>query len=465
MANNTPNSSKHTFAQKFSGKQIFIVVSIVMVALLLDTTIIRVSDLTLKSTSSWPLGFFTIIAGISLAVQNLILRFIKQKVDESLAAQKSLPLNSLYKVAVAVHYVLAAILVFVILQMLITSRYNVVLLITAITISYVSAMIMMVILCHRFFSWFRLNKSYVILLYGLSSIMLVANVCITLALVNSLLVDKPREVISRATSLNAPFVNANPVSSTLNYAYIITTITSFIITWCATVGLLKNYIHKMGKFRYLLVLILPLAYFVSQFLVFSLGLLGPLLMSNPTFYGILFTMLFTLSKPIGGIIFGIGFWMVARNIHRDNVVRSYLIISAYGFLLLFTSNQAIVLTFTQYPPFGLVTISFVGLASYLVLVGIYSSAISISQDAKLRREIRHLAIKESKLLDSIGTAQMEQEILKRIVTVAKKHSDSMIEGAGIQPLVSEHDINEYMKEVLREIKTSKKEGPFTNEKS
>jgi hypothetical protein len=41
----------------------------------------------------------------------------------------------------------------------------------------------------------------------------------------------------------------------------------------------------------------------------------------------------------------------------------------------------------------------------------------------------------------------------------------MIEGAGIQPLVSEHDINEYMKEVLREIKTSKKEGPFTNEKS
>jgi hypothetical protein len=169
----------------------------------------------------------------------------------------------------------------------------------------------------------------------------------------------------------------------------------------------------MGKFRYLLVLILPLAYFVSQFLVFSLGLLGPLLMSNPTFYGILFTMLFTLSKPIGGIIFGIGFWMVARNIHRDNVVRSYLIISAYGFLLLFTSNQAIVLTFTQYPPFGLVTISFVGLASYLVLVGIYSSAISISQDAKLRREIRHLAIKESKLLDSIGTAQMEQEILKR----------------------------------------------------
>jgi hypothetical protein len=464
MAADSPNTSTHTFAQKFSAKQIFIVVSILMVALLFDVTIIRISELTLKSSSVWTLGLFTIIAGVSVVGQNLLLRFIKQKVNESLAAQKSLHLNSLYKVAVAVHYVLVAILVFVILQMLTTSRYNVVFLIAAVTISYGFAVMMIVILCHRFFSWFKVNKSYVILLYGLSSIMLVANACVTLGLVDSLLVDKPREVISRA-GLNAPFVNVNPVNTTLNYAYIITTITSFIITWCATIGLLRNYIHKMGKFSYSLVLILPLAYFVSQFLVFSLGLLGPLLMLNPTFYGILFTTLFTLSKPIGGIIFAIGFWIIVRNIHKDNVLRSYLIISAYGFLLLFTSNQAVVLTFTQYPPFGLVTISFVGLASYLLLLGIYSSALSMSQDAKLRRDIRRLAIRESKLLDSIGTAQMEQEIVKRIATVAKEHSDSMIERSGVQPSLSEQDINEYMKEVLREINTSKTREPFTNEKS
>jgi hypothetical protein len=466
MADNTPKSSKHTFTQKYSGQQIFIVVSIVIVALLLDTTIIRVSDLTLKSTSSWPIGLFIIIAAISLVGQNLIMRFIKEKVDESIAAQKSLNLNSLYKVAVTVHYVLAAILVFVILQMLITSRYNVVLLITAITISYVFAIIMMVILCHRFFSWFRLNKSYVILLYGLSSIMLVANTCVTLGLVNILLVDKPPEVIiSRATSLSVPVVNANPVNSTLNYAYIITTITSFIITWCATaIGLLKNYIHKIGKFRYSLVIILPLAYFVSQFLVFSLGLIGPVLIANPIFYGILFTTLFALSKPIGGIIFGIGFWMIAKNIHKDNIVRSYLIISAYGFLLLFTSNQAIVLIFTQYPPFGLVTISFVGLSSYLVLLGIYSSAISMSKDANLRREIRRLAIRESKLLDSIGSAQIEEEVRKRVLHIARlKKSDSG--EAGVPSALDEEDMKQYLGDALKEINAIKKKGSFTSEKT
>jgi hypothetical protein len=358
-----------------------------------------------------------------------------------------------------VHYAFAAILVFAIFQMLIISQYNVVLLNTAIMISYVFGIAIMVILCHRFFSWFKLNKSYVILLYGLSFIMLAVNACITLWLANNILLARPGEVMPHVM-VQIPQISAN---ATLNYAYIITTITSFIITWCATIGLLKNYTQKMRKFTYWIVAILPLAYFVSQFLVFSLGLLGPMLISNPIFYGILFTIMFTFSKPIGGIIFGIGFWLIARNIHKDNVVRNYLIISAYGFLLLFASNQAMVLTFTYYPPFGLATISFVGLSSYLVLVGIYSSAISISQDANLRLEIRRLAIRESKLLDSIGLAQIEEDLRKRVLHVARINKSNVAE-AGVQSTLNEEEVNRYLDDILKEIKTSKKEGSFTNEK-
>jgi hypothetical protein len=186
-----------------------------------------------------------------------------------------------------------------------------------------------------------------------------------------------------------------------------------------------------------------------------------LLILNPTFYGLLFTIIFTLSKPIGGIIFGIGFWLIARNIQKSNVVRSYLIISAYGFLLLFASNQALVLTFTHYPPFGLVTISFVGLSSYLVLVGIFSSAISISEDANLRREIRHLAIRESKLLDSIGRAQVEEEIRKRVLHMTRV-SKRDVEGVDIPSTLDEEDVNRYVEDVLKEIRTIKREGSFNN---
>jgi hypothetical protein len=72
-----------------------------------------------------------------------------------------------------------------------------------------------------------------------------------------------------------------------------------------------------------------------------------------------------------------------------------------------------VLVSSPYPPFGLPTISFIGLASYLVLAGIYSSAISAAEDSKLRQSIRNFALKETKLLDSIGMAQMEHKAKSR----------------------------------------------------
>ena len=80
----------------------------------------------------------------------------------------------------------------------------------------------------------------------------------------------------------------------------------------------------------------------------------------------------------GGILFGVAFWTIARNI-SNNIVRDHIIISAYGFVLLFISEQAIVLTYLAYPPFGYATVSFMGLSSYLIFIGIYSSAISIAK--------------------------------------------------------------------------------------
>jgi hypothetical protein len=65
-----------------------------------------------------------------------------------------------------------------------------------------------------------------------------------------------------------------------------------------------------------------------------------------------------------------------------------MLISAFGIMLIFAANQSIYLVLVPYPPFGLVTVSFMGLASYLFYLGIYSASISVSEDSKLRRSIR-----------------------------------------------------------------------------
>src|SRR5919202_4871287 len=106
-------------------------------------------------------------------------------------------------------------------------------------------------------------------------------------------------------------------------------------------------------------------------------------------------------------------------------------LAASGVVLFFVSSQNTVAQPT-YPPFGVIAASFVGLSAYLMFLGLYSSAISISQDIKLRQSIRNSAAKESELLDSIGTAQMEQELQKRVLKIVKKNSDSMVEETGVQ---------------------------------
>ena len=227
-----------------------------------------------------------------------------------------------------------------------------------------------------------------------------------------------------------------------------------MLWWIATVSVLRHYSEKSITKKQVAFSI-PLVYFLIQFEPLFLNLFSSVLTSDPVIFSSIYIITFNLSKPIGGILFSISFWAIARKIDYNNTVRNYIIISAYGVLLIFVSNQASVLTNGAYPPFGLATTSFMGLASYLVLVGISSSAISISQDVRLRRSIRDLTTKQVKLLDSIGTAQMEQDILRKVVTVVKENQNSLIEETGVEPSMTEQDMKQYLEDVLKEIKSGK----------
>jgi hypothetical protein len=334
------------------------------------------------------------------------------------------------------------------------SSYNIVMLIVTVAASYILAVIMMGLLAQRFFSWFKSNRNSVVLFYGLASTMLAINAGFTFVLVDIILLDRPTEVIPHVGTAFTTFIPGS-ATAMLNYAYIISSIISFMLTWVATALLLRHYSQKLGRIKYWIIISIPLVYFLSQFLTLFLNLFEPLLQSNPIFYSIVFTLVFTLSKPAGGILFGIAFWTIARSLSQSTAVRNYMTISAYGFVLLFISNQGIVISAAPYPPFGLATIAFMGLSSYLILVGVYSSAISVAQDSKLRQSIRKFAIKESKLLDSIGSSQMEQEIQRKVIIMTKEHRDRMMEETGVQSSLNKEDVNQYLEEVLKEIQKKK----------
>jgi hypothetical protein len=76
--------------------------------------------------------------------------------------------------------------------------------------------------------------------------------------------------------------------------------------------------------------------------------------------------------------------------------------------------------------------------------------------------VRKSAIEQSKLLDSIGTAQMGQEIEKVVLRIVKDNQASLAEQTGVQSSIAEDDMKQYLANVLSEIKKSKNKGAISS---
>ena len=451
-----------------SWRILAIIISAAVAVIILDTSIVKVSDLVRwQFIHDWKnIILFISMSSVYVIGYYFVLKFIKARGEKELGYARGkmrLSAATFRKMVSIIQYIITAVLIYVILQVLLYSQYSTAA-ITAITaISYTTAAVMMGLLAYLFFSWFNQNRrsgsgALTVLLYGISTVVLVLNTVIGLGLLYTLSRHKPALVGPRATNYFTSV--SSPIDNTLNTLYIATSILGFILMWSATAILLRSYSKSMGKAKYWFLVSIPLVYFISQFLTLFSSQLTSVIALSP----VLFTLLFIFSKPAGGILFGAAFYSIGRSSsNRDNTIttthgnfiRDYMTLAAYGVVLFFVSSQNTVSQF-PYPPFGVIATSFVGLSGYMMFLGLYSSAICVSQDVKLRQSIRRSAIQEVKFLESIGAAQMEQELQKRVLTIAKKNSDSMIEETGVQPSLSEDDMKQYLEEVLQEIKVTKR---------
>src|SRR5262249_16075069 len=119
-------------------------------------------------------------------------------------------------------------------------------------------------------------------------------------------------------------------------------------------------------------------------------------------------------------------------------------------MLLSISNQDAGVYLLPYPPFGLPTITFVGISSYLLFVGIYYSSISISIDTQLRRTIESSVDDQIKFVSKMGRSQMENEIENRVKGVTIRLAKILEENSGIETKLENKEIEDYIKIVLNE---------------
>ncbi|MDQ6866481.1 MAG: hypothetical protein M3044_21970, partial [Thermoproteota archaeon] len=363
---------------------------------------------------------------------------------------KELHLKIIHALVTIVQYILAAILATVILEIVVTSHYQNATLTVATGISMILNVSLMGFSAHRFFSWYKsIGSSLVLLLFGLSFLTFALTSGVAVFMDTYHLLAKQSE-ISPHSQVVFPSFDPGTVMYVPHEIYHYADLVSFVLVWAGTALLLRHYSKRIGNLKFWIIIGLPLVYYLSTLIEFF-NLYTPSTDSQ-YFY---FYLYLSMNSTAGGILFGVAFRTVARTIPQTSVVRDYMTLAAFGLVLLFISDQ-VTLTNSGYPPFGLATISVMGLSAYLILVGIYSSAVSIAQDTKLRQSMRKSTIAESKFLDSIGSAEMEHEIENKVLLIAKKHSSEMVEESGIQASLTDDEMRRYLQQVLEEIKKEPK---------
>jgi hypothetical protein len=419
--------------------------------LIIDTSLVKIYDLIQKNLIQLQnkLVLFSVNSSLCLLLQIFLIRYIRNtlRLDR---LNKTLKVKSFYIISLVSLSVLGSFIGFLIFQMFYNNYYDTVLSIAIITISYGTAASLMIWLSLLFFSWYRSSHNLIVLLYSVSMSVIAFNLIMT-ASFSSIKVSERPDHTGEYVGGGGDISGGRHLL--LDNIYRVSSFMSFFSIWITTAILMNFYREKLiNAIVYWLILGLPLVYFlITYFYQFFLAkFLISYIVIDPITVSIILSAFLSLSKPVGGLIFGAVFWNISKTVGYEVNIKTYMIISGWGIFLIFAANQASAQMLTPYPPFGLATITILVLASFLMLLGIYNSATLVSANNELRRSIYNHAL-ESKLLGAIGRAEMEKAIQNTVEQVNRDKVE--LEKELEEPVeLDEMELEKYVEFVVKEVR-------------
>jgi hypothetical protein len=441
--------SKNKFLSFFSNlkgseKIIFILIN---VCLIIDVAICTSPEFIPEQVkSSFSFVLFNLITIVIIIGQIYLQKFAEK--DNKLLLTKSKYLNYLSKITKISCFVLTANLIFVTGSMIILNEYFIINLLIANNISCFVGSFFLGSLGLRFIIWFSLKRdSYVLLFYGMGLIFLFLSFFTIFLSDNFLIIAKPLS-INANLEITYPEIENN-IFDIINNSYIFLRTASYVMMLMGTFVLLSYYSNKTQKIKLLCALVIVfIIYFLSSLDAFQIMEIS--IYDEELFVYYIFQSLIT---TVGGVIFGYSFLKVASKLEMDNPIKKLLIITGFGFILIYTVNQTTVIA-TAYPPYGLPTLSFIVISVYLLCFGIYSSAISLSNTIVLRNKIRLLTKNNSNLFSSMGEAQVTSQLqnaVKAVKTIVEEEEEKLKEKTGLEVNFTEDKVQDYMQQVVQEM--------------
>jgi hypothetical protein len=432
------------------SKQALVLVSLIVVLTIVDSQFINIFYGTdLRTPGNLHLLLFASFVIVASIINTILLLFVKRN-DVHSTTSRSLLFRAAYIGTSIVQYTISLILFITISEMLIFHEYNKIFSLLVVYLSHFWSAIILGILSLRFIQWFRFATSFSILIYAVVFSMILFLILITVPLLTEQFTSQsqliyPRNYTSLIATVIVPSRDIAFIYGLGNYVLPLMIIPS----WILTVLLLKTYANRIGKKRFWLMVSIPLLYQLFTFIVRDTNLV-----TDPTLVEIIysqqFQVIFGISYQVSGLFFAIAFLSIGRKMKQKSM-KNYLIICSIGIVSLFSSMQPGMPFYAVYPPFGLVTLLFLGLSSYLLLVGMLGCAAYVSRDIELRREIYKGLEVDADVLKKIGMAETQREIEKRVLPLANKIklSDEMRRHMDTDP--DKEDVKLMIEEVLNEI--------------
>ena len=420
-----------------------------IIVLAVDASISQVADFLIEQTTSLSgISSFVFFVAVLVIVSFVLFQFIKNTTTEIRASSRYI--RAVFAIALATQLTLIGILTVVLVQIFLLSEYYTVLLLVATAVGYASAATVMVISSLTLFGWYKVNRgSYVVLIFGVA---FAVNVYIYLYLVfyeTSSLAEK-NQIITPDSEVIYSSDSFQPGSSqeVMRNIYDYAATGNFVLLVAGSATLLHHYASKIGRVRFWTLLLLPLVYYLST-LVDTLGIYVP--ESDSDFFN--YYLYVSLTGVVGGTLLGFAFWRISKTLTPNRSATNYLRLCSYGFI--FQSIAEVGgLAAASYPPFGFVSFSMLTLSSSMIIMGLYSTAISVSQDVRLRQYIKDLTKADSGFLSTIGQAQLERKVQAKaadLENVVKKERLELEKKSGVESSIQEQDIKQYLLEVLQEV--------------
>jgi hypothetical protein len=437
--------------------------------MVIDSTIVKYIAFSTKEYPSLVyVSIFVTLAVVFAGIIIVLLGFVKS-IDRESGIKRGISVKITYLIIAVTQLSLIIAMVIIIQPTIGLKSYSTLSLLAVIYISNITGLFFLVMLVVTLVNWIMTKKDKILSLYTISFALTAIAILTSLLYATYVLSHQPSNIRPSAIHHSLLGLPRAELAMYFGPALDITSILSFVSVWIASAILLSTYSRRIGKIRYWVIISIPLIYFLFPFEKNVVDIFRSLVVSSPVLYGVLNVTIFSATKQIGALLFSLVF-LAASTLVTKHEMQKYMLICAIGMAILYGSIEIDTLLFATYPPFGVVTVSFMPMGSYLLFTGILLSARLVARDKELRGEFQNVAMSQLGLLKTIGVTEMEKQLMKTYKSV-DKHTRSLGKDtrfekdeirAALHGLVDEMDkenVREILHDVLTEVYSKSKTRP------